>query len=764
MHTNNPISSVYRLQLNQEFSLKKAINFLPYLKELGVDGIYLSPYFDAYSAHGYDVTDPNQLNPQIGTPEEFTRFCNQLKKLKIAHIMDVVPNHMGIKGGKNRWWQDVLTYGPDSKYAHFFDIDFSSDNKVVLPILADPDVKPVQKGESLYYGDWVLPEKQEHYQLIDWRLADQKINYRRFFDINELVAVRIEQEDVLQAHHKWVFELLKSGQVEGVRVDHPDGLYDPAAYFKRLKEQTDGIVIIEKILERQESLPKNWQVDGTVGYEYLNVVNGLFVRKKNKAKMTRLYEQFIGKQVDFSEILYQSKKLYTSRYMASEVNALGRMIAEQGGLPLQEVIEGIQELICNFPVYRTYISPEGLLSKADTDTLKRAIEGAKARLKSTVYDFFESIFLDPREAYLPFILKFQQVTGPVMAKGMEDTAFYIYNRLISLNEVGGDPTYFGHSISDFHRCNREKLAHWPQGFLPASTHDTKRSEDVRMRINVLSEMPQKYKQAIKKWQKLNKEYNKEGGIDSNTEYYLYQTLIGIWPTQLPKDPKPFYERVWQCLLKSVREAKQKSDWRDPDLAFESAYKRFFYAIVVHAPFLDAFTQFHKQIDHYGALNSLSATILRFGSCGVFELYQGNEIYKYSLVDPDNRGSIDVDLLRKSLTQKQVKIDLHYKLLNFRREHPELFLQGSYIPLKVVGPKKDHVVAFMRKHQKKCVVVVAARFLSELENNWAETKVILPKMQADSLHDLLHGSCLKTEASLACEALFKSLPVSCLCGI
>lgn len=914
-------TSVYRLQLSEAFTFKQATEVLPYLKSLGIEAIYCSPYYDAYSPHGYDITNPNALNPRLGTYADFMAFCETIKALKMKQLIDVVPNHMGIKGGKNAWWQDVLENGPYSEFAGFFDINWSPEKKelqdrVLLPILGVPYGKALEKQEiKLFYEngsfffrykDYPLPlappsyakvldsnaeglkqllseshpdwqeyqslielyrqfpvavkergEKKEEgrkrlnaliehsrevkkhikaslirlngsrrnpqsfnsldqlleaqfYRLSYWKVAHHEINYRRFFNIQEMAAICIEKENVLDCHHRWLFELLDQGHIHGLRIDHPDGLYDPVQYFERLKNHGADYVIVEKILDRREELPLMWQVEGTVGYEYLNILNGLFIKQSNEKKITEIYEKFIGFNLNFDEIVYLSKKLCTHYEMVSEVASLGLALDRLSensrnfrDFTRYDLTQALAEVIASFPVYRTYVRPEGKANRRDSHSIKLAVQKAKEHAKDldrSIFDFLEKALqgrLDnPNEkiGYQEFALRFQQLTGSIMAKGLEDTAFYIYNRFISLNEVGGDPMRFGYSITQFHQFNSEKRTKWPYGFLASSTHDAKRSEDVRMRLNVLSEIPDQWDAEVEKWAKINQAYKKSGPTP-NAEYLIYQTLVGIWPLAPLKSHewKPFVERLWKVIQKSLREAKQETNWDDPNLPYEESVQQFLFAILDHErpnPFLKAFLPFQKKISHLGALNSLSATGLKIASCGVADIYQGNEMFNFCLVDPDNRQPVDFELRKKTLAVIQnspyavngpikakanidfskLKCLIHQKGLLFRRAHPELFLEGEYLPLRVRGKKKEHLIAFMRTWQSEALIVVAARFFAGLEewplprDAWNSTEIILPnELASKKLVDQLSEKeiLLKSHGPyqvLAAGDLFERLPL------
>jgi (1->4)-alpha-D-glucan 1-alpha-D-glucosylmutase len=917
-------SSVYRLQLSANFPLKKVRKILPYLRDLGVQAIYFSPYFKAYSEHGYDVTDPNALNPQLGTLEEFYLMCKEMKALGLMHIADVVPNHMGLKGGQNFWWQDVLENGPYSEFAFFFDINWSPEkrelqDRVLLPILGDSYGKTLENQEItltfeggrflLHYSDFLLPvalhsyamvleneldqlknsfnvndpEWKEFYELIElyrffpvtiqeravkkeegkerllhlyknsrrirqhlvhqislfngkkrntpsfdllhkfleaqfyrlsyWRVASHEINYRRFFNVNELVSIRIEEERVLENHHLWIFQLLEKGIVDGIRIDHPDGLYDPMLYFATLRKKKPVFTVVEKILEWKEKLPKDWDVDGTVGYEFINLLSGLFIMQENESAITEAYESFIGQKVDFEKILYDSKKFFTNHEMVSDVEALGLKLdrlsetsREYRDFTRHELTQALAEVIACFPVYRSYIQPSGTVSKRDKHYIRQAIQEAKKHareLEPSIFDFIENVLLlkakirpDEEGAYREFVLRFQQLTAPIMAKGLEDTSFYIYNRLISLNEVGGSPPKFGHSLNEFHTHNKEKKDKWPYGFLASSSHDTKRSEDVRMRLQVLSEIPEKWNLEVRKWSAYNSKFRQET-FDLNTEYFIYQTLLGVWPTTPFKKGQYeiFCERVWKTVLKSIREAKQKTSWMYPNPAYEEAVKHFYFSILTNGhshAFLYPFFSFVKMIDRYGSWNSLSQAALKIGAPGVVDIYQENERLTYKLVDPDNRSTVPFDLMKKKLklTQKekidqlfasqdlsQVKLMLHKKALHFRNSHPDLFLEGEYIPLKTRGARKDNLIAFMRKYENKILIVLAGRFFTQLAaadwdvplglHAWGNTEIILPTdWKQTTLTDLFTEQTPSTKkrgstSFLSAAQVFNFLPFSYL---
>ena len=950
-------ASVYRLQLNAQFTFRDAEKNLPYRQDLGVKALYFSPIFQAVpgSTHGYNVTDPNVINPELGGEAGLESLAAAASGCGMLLILDVVPNHMGINADGNLFWQDVLENGPASIYADVFDIDWEPEKrelheKVLLPILGDHygRVLEAQKIKLVFsaggfcaevYGSRHLPlapdtypmiletgmedlgqrlpvDHEEHseycsiitafrnlpsrlerdplkiqerhrekeiaksrlaklterseavrtsilsrlkvlngtpgnpasfdaldrilneqsFRMAFWRVAFEEINYRRFFDINDLAAIRIEQPAVFDLCHKLVFRLLLEGKVHGLRIDHPDGLYDPPAYFSRLQEQYRKLcpeaerpvyVTVEKILDRREPLPADWCVHGTVGYDFMASLDRLFVLPENAKAFDGLYEAFIGEKIDFERLVYEKKKQFALVQMPSEINSLSLRldrISESNrryrDFTRNNLAVAIREVIACFPVYRTYISPEAdVVSERDQKYIQIAIERAKRKtpaLPHALYDFLKDILLlklapelghDEERRYRDFILRFQQLTGPIMAKGYEDTSFYVYNRLISLNEVGGDPVQFGSSTAEFHRQNLERSKRWPAGLLSTSTHDTKRGEDARMRIHVLSEIPDEWKTQLTRWATANDKHKTEldGTAEPkrNTEYFIYQTLLGAWPEEglQPGNREDFIERITQYTLKSVREAKIDTNWVNPNLPYEEAVSKFIRAILSgegENPFLNLFLPFQKQVARHGVLNSLSATLLKIMSPGVPDIYQGSELWNFSLVDPDNRRAVDYDRyqnIKADLTRAQkgglplstmleqghcdwVKMSVTRTLLHLRGEFPDLFCGGEYFPLEVKGPREKNVVAFLRRQGERFAVVAASRFFTETLfgheepflklMDWKDTKILLPEefKNRQELREMIKGDMMKTVTSdgvqaLPCGSLFQSLNIALL---
>jgi (1->4)-alpha-D-glucan 1-alpha-D-glucosylmutase len=626
----------------------------------------------------------------------------------------------------------------------------------------------------------------QSYRLAFWRVAAEEINYRRFFDIAELAAVRMEDPAVFADTHRLLMRLIGEGNTQGLRIDHPDGLRDPAAYFRRLQESClaalqapspEGnkfYVVVEKILETSEHLRTDWAVSGTTGYDFLNVLNGLFVARDNAQFFSTIYFRFLRQGTQhFKDLANSTKKMVMLISLASEVNELGYLLRDiaisdrrHRDFTLNSLTFAIREVIAALTIYRTYIDPEtGRASPEDVVAIDQAVADAKRRNPRTdpsIFDFVSDTLLlrdetangAAREHRLKFIVRFQQTTGPVMAKGTEDTAFYQYNRLISLNEVGGDPDTFGRSMSAFHRHNVERARDWPASLLGTSTHDTKRSEDVRARINVLSELPRDWRAALTRWTRLNgrKKVSVQGRTapDRNEEYLLYQTLLGAWPFGGPDET--FVGRTCEFMLKALKEAKVHTSWITPNREYEEAVLQFTRAILdplESGAFLDDLCQLQRKVAWYGIFNSLSQTVLKLGSPGVADMYQGNELWDFSLVDPDNRRPVDFSvreqalrgivarsddrpqLARELLDSREdgrIKLYVTQRLLCRRREQPRLFVGAGYTPLR----GNPHVAAFVRSADGHQLVIAAPVQIATLMRGALETPIGADVWQDDRL--------------------------------
>jgi (1->4)-alpha-D-glucan 1-alpha-D-glucosylmutase len=677
--------------------------------------------------------------------------------------------------------------------------------------------------------------KVQAFRLANWRVAADDINYRRFFDTNDLAGIRMENENVFNATHRLILELIAKGKVDGLRIDHPDGLYDPAQYFERLKQsiaaagsesQTteDGsrYVVLEKILTGAEQLPAEWPVCGTTGYDFANLVNGLFVDSAAARRFEGIYQRFIDDEIDYDQLAYHCRKLIVRVALASELNLLANQLSrialskrQTCDFTLNSLRDALMEVVASFPVYRTYVTASGS-SENDARYIRIAVALAKQRSPAadiSVFDFIREVLLTSiaegqnpsyRQAVTAFAMKFQQFTSPVMAKGLEDTAFYRYNRLVSLNDVGGDLHRFGTSVQEFHAANQQRLHDWPHTMLAGSTHDSKRSEDVRARIDVLSEISPLWGLRVRAWRRFNRSHrsmvNGVAAPTPNDEYLLYQTLLGAWPLEPMRDTndwRSFCERIESYMLKAMREAKQNTSWINRNNEYEAAVAFFVQALLdggAENHFLNDFLPFQRRIARIGLWNSLSQTLLKLTCPGVPDIYQGNELWDFSLVDPDNRGPVDylrsrnilerfrlwndtpdpslIATLLKSPEDSQIKSYLIWRTLRLRRQHEALFRQGEYQPLPVGGEKADHVIAFARKSTDSSVFVVVPRLVAGLLNDhdlppmgtqiWQDTYLQLPRRSpGETYRNVLTGEALASQDEIALSRVLADFPVALL---
>lgn len=642
--------------------------------------------------------------------------------------------------------------------------------------------------------------EEQAYRLAFWRVSFDEINYRRFFDVNDLTAVCVEKPDVFTNTHSFILNLIEDNKIDGLRLDHPDGLLEPVEYYKKLQleiakkigvyfdmdesnllcsEKLPFYIVAEKILAPSEKLPSNWAIHGTVGYEFLNSVNGLFINSKNKDKFTNIYHRFIRQKINFEEVVIKCKKLIMNVSLTGELNVLSNylnkiseMFLHSRDYTLNSIRNALIDVIACFPVYRTYISKDEEITKC-RDYIKWATGLAKkySRITDTsIFDFIEKILLLELETdteshryknMLKFTLKFQQYTGPLMAKGFEDTCFYRYNRLIALNEVGGEPSRFGVSVEEFHQANLNRMEVMPNSMLNTSTHDTKRSEDFRARVCVISEIPDEWQKAVKRWHFLNKNSKKESyasiEIDNNDEYLIYQTLVGIWSEGQNEN---LIERLEEYILKAVREAKVHTSWININSKYEQAICSFIRKILNYPsmhPFWKEFLPLQKTIATAGYINSISQCVLKLTSPGVPDIYQGNEVFRFNLVDPDNRRPVDYSRSASLLEQIQPALDFNPEVdnleifnrlipfesgalklfytcvtLNFRHKNSDLFRQGKYIPLEVIGKKSENIVAFARLHNDRAIITVVPRLLCSLLLEYSPLQIDLEKLGNTSI--------------------------------
>ena len=700
------------------------------------------------------------------------------------------------------------------------------------------------KGDTHSFDSLEKLLDDQAYRLSFWRVASDEINYRRFFDINDLAAIRVESPEVFAIVHSIPFKLIQKSLVTGIRIDHPDGLFDPLRYFEDLQAQAplpghgsasgsgNGIrrriyLAAEKILVGNEELRPGWAIEGTTGYGFLNLLNGVFVDASKAGFFQRLYRKFTGWSQSYSDLIYESKRLVMQVSMSSELNVLSRRldrISEQHrrsrDFTLESLRDALREVIACFPVYRTYIRTDTQHpDEQDERYIRAAIKTAKRRNPATsgsVFDFIQDLLLlkDPdsigdadRAERRLFVMRFQQLTGPVMAKGLEDTAFYRYCPLLSLNEVGGSPDKFGVALTHFHGKNVTRRQSWRNAMLASSTHDTKRSEDVRARINVLSEIPAEWYRAIRAWQRLNEEKKiqvaGEAVPSANEEYFLYQTLLGAWPLS-PMDVAghaDFVGRIHGYMEKALREAKVNTSWINPNTEYEAVFHTFLDAILDRSagkPFLELFALFQTRIATAGIFNSLSQTLLKIAAPGLPDFYQGTEVWNFSLADPDNRRLVDYDLLQTLLGRLRaaesedpaalvdrlvaepadggLKLYLTRCALRFRREHRTLFAKGSYLPLRAAGEKSKHVIAFARSFRGTTVLVLAGRFFTQLSADsraplgagvWGDAEVVLRKqLPSGSYRDVFTGKTISStrrndEVVLPIAEAFSHLPIAML---
>lgn len=583
-----------------------------------------------------------------------------------------------------------------------------------------------------------LLEKQ-HFRLSYWRTAGSDINYRRFFDITHLAGLCVEKENVFAETHRLVKRWIDQGRLAGLRIDHPDGLRDPLEYLRRLRRAAlKAWIVVEKILEPGEHLPKSWPVSGTTGYDFLNMVGGLFVDPSAEKAFTELYRQITGEASDYQEIVREKKHQVLSESFASELSSLTELLVDirfryrrYRDLMRKELYLALKEIAASFPVYRTYIRADnGETNDEDTRILKDALREAQARIPGIdpeVWKFFDDLFCLRLKGTMESdgVMRFQQLTGPAMAKGAEDTAFYCFNRLISLNEVGGYPARFGVSPAAFHDFCQRIQTHWPQTMLTTSTHDTKRGEDTRLRISLLSEIPQQWSRAVRRWFEMNAAFRKDGAPDPNTEYLLYQTLVGSWPID--------ERRLSSYMIKAVREAKTRTSWSRPNDRYEKSLDRFVRKVLSHRKFTQDLNAFLTPLADPARVSSLSQTLIKSTAPGIPDFYQGSELWDLTLVDPDNRRPTDFELRRRLMAELKhlptekicsrfeegmPKLFVIWKALSLRREHPELFgPAGAYTPLYAEGEKADHIVAFLRGGR---VATVAPRFPVKLGGDWKDT--------------------------------------------
>ena len=675
-----------------------------------------------------------------------------------------------------------------------------------------------EKGiqESFNLLDKLISEQS--FRLAFWKVASEEINYRRFFAVNDLISLRVEYERVFEYTHDLIFQLVAEEKFDGLRVDHIDGLFNPLTYLKRLREKVGGIyIVVEKILESNEQLPTSWPIQGTTGYDFLNFVNRVFCYQEEKrSALTKVYENFVALDIPYIDLLYEKKRMIIGKHFAGNIDNLAhcmKKISSRGRYGRDITLYGLRralvEVMATFPVYRTYISPESF-TESDQAYIKAAILEAKKKSPGLFYElnFIEKFLLqkydsslteEDKEEWVQFAMYFQQYTGPLMAKAFEDTFFYVYNRLISLNEVGSNPIRFGCSAEEFHNFNQKRIGLFPYSMNTTSTHDTKRGEDVRARINVLSEIPQEWEENIKSWRKVNRHKKIKLGKgyvpDENDEYFLYQTLLGVFPFN--DHSKDFTARMQRYIIKAVREAKVHTGWIKPDAEYEEACICFVKNILTPSEnnsFFKEFLLFQKKIAYYGVFNSLSQVLLKITSPGVPDFYQGTELWDLNLVDPDNRRPVDFEkrkkflqdiitkekedilgLIKELLANKEdgkIKFFLIYQALRARKENVAVFKKGAYLPLRTEGKFKTCVIAYVRMYEGTWIITIVPRFLTKLikegeypfgEEIWEDTRVILPENAPSSWEEEITKQIFRDISGFNVGSVLTLLPVALLVG-
>ena len=892
-----PLLATYRLQLTSEFTFADAQAALPYLHALGITHLYLSPILHARAAssHGYDVVDPTRVSAALGGEDGLRALADESHRVGMGIIVDLVPNHMGI-GADNPAWEDLLTHGERAPRARWFDVDWEAHprRKLVLPVLGDELDAVMARGElrlsisesggvRLAYFDHsfpldpaTVPEElqlvqwdphardaavawaagdegrarlralleDQHYALVFWRRAPTRINYRRFFDVNDLAALRVEDPVVFDETHALVLRLVAEGIIDGLRIDHVDGLRDPLGYLTTLRARLPAStpVFVEKILSSGERLRREWPVQGTTGYEFMNDIETLFLDPEGTWRVEDAYRRMRRlpqreAPIDFEDIARDGKLLVLRSALRADMLRLARALArteerrpERATRDDERVLaDGLSQLVASLPVYRTYIDGRTELPHpADREVIERAVAASAAHLGAAEQGVVARVargFLAPlptegpmRAARLAFIQRFQQTSGPATAKGVEDTALYRYVPLASRNEVGGEP---GRPVRDaverFHAANAERAREWPASLLATNTHDTKRSADLRSRIDALTELPDEWLRVVHRWRRLNRRHRAllQGRLvpDMNTEWLLYQTLVGLWPaprTGRRADDLPSVEwlesaagRLRAYMMKAVKEAKQLTSWTDPDPGYEAAVGDFISAIMdprTDSPFLSDVSRFVSRIARVGHWNALSRVLVHYTAPGTPDTYQGDECWTYTLVDPDNRRAVDfghratllselVELLPDGLApdlatarlrdfvrapeDERLKVLVAWRALQARRREPALFARGDYVALAVVGERRAHAFAFARVHDGIASITVVPRLTGSLgmvghmgevpRDVWRGTTLILPpELQGMRWRSAFTGGELSGEGeALPVDAVFADMPVGLL---
>jgi (1->4)-alpha-D-glucan 1-alpha-D-glucosylmutase len=754
----NAFRATYRLQFREGFDFAAAADIAGYLARLGISHVYASPVFAARSgsSHGYDVTDFNELDASLGGRAGFERMVEALQRHGLGLILDFVPNHMAASV-ENPWWHDVLAHGEASAHADAFDIDWDrGDGRLLLPVLGDAYGAVLERGEItiaeeegqtwVHYYDHRFPTspdspdpaavheflEAQHYRLAHWRLAPDAINYRRFFDVNDLAVIRVDRREVYERVHALVLELIGAGLVDGLRLDHIDGLKDPAGYLERLQDDASAAagrkpfyLLVEKILGPGETLRRSWPVAGTTGYEFTNLVTGLQIDAPGAGRMRERYAAFTGDRRSFDETAQAAKRFILSLSFSGELRVLADFAHQlaQDDLVTREIgaealRRAITEVLVALPVYRTYVSERGAAPE-DVALINAVCDAAAQRLGAESADavaFLRSL-MKAETGEPEFAIRLQQLTGPLMAKSLEDTAFYRWVPLLARNEVGGEPGGPLPSPDTFHRENQQRLEDWPHALLTTATHDTKRGEDARARLAALSSVPDVFAEAVERWWKLHQPLRHRAAPNAKDAWLFYQAVLGAWPADLALDDRAgladLARRMRQYLEKALREAKERTRWTDIDADYETAVQSFAGAALDprrSGQFLNDMRALIDLIAPASIANSLAQLVFKLTAPGVPDVYQGTEAWDFSLVDPDNRRPVDYAGLARDLDTPEAspKQRVIRAVLALRREDPELFDSGDYLALEIRGPAANAVVAYARTCGNRALVVCALR--------------------------------------------------------
>jgi len=837
-------SSTYRIQFRNGMTFDGAAALVPYLKQLGISHLYASPIFTATtgSTHGYDVTDANEFDPTLGGREGFDRLSGALQKHGLGLILDIVPNHMA-SSLENPWWHDVVENGKESRFSHYFDIDWS--RRLTLPFLGDTfekvlaagdlEVKPhptTQKPALAYFdtyyplspptyqgreqevlaiadaADIVKLHDQQPWRLMSWRDAPRELSYRRFFEITGLVGLRVEDPDVFDAAHKTVLELVRDGRVDGLRIDHVDGLADPKAYLERLRQAVgpDTYLVIEKILGDGEQIPADWPISGTTGYEFIGTLSNALVSGANSQAITNAYEAVAGRSEQPLEELRQAKLLMANNNFEGEVSTLKRLALElheetnSSSIDPDTLHNALRELLVAFPVYRTYGTEQEMPEEGKkllgtvVQTVKDGPYAPDADALSFIHQILRGdVTPGQQEKASLFRTRFQQLTGPLMAKSLEDTLFFRHHRFLALNEVGSEADPHAASIQRFHEDMQTRLQRQPHALSGTSTHDTKRGEDSRARLYTISEAPDLWAEAVERWRGMNRSYvaslSDGAAPEPAVEWMLYQALAGAWPTDLTPDDqtglKALEERFLGYVEKSLREAKQRTSWNEVNEEYEGAVKS--YATRLLSPdnsdFLSDFLNTLEPFIRTGLVNSITQTLIKLTAPGVPDIYQGSERLDLSLVDPDNRRPPNFDALSADLTKEgplpsgeeewrsgRLKQNIIMAVLNLRQRQTDLFASGNYLPLIPQGKRAEHLVSYARLTDDQAMILIAPRLAFgafrqgglPVSERWADTEVPFPQdLSGRSYKDVFTGRTFQPSQSLSVSWAFADYPFALL---